>query len=263
VGISLLSGRDFTRHDDQHSPQVAIVNQTFARRIMQTQDPVGKTFRSAFGGPAVQVIGLVPDGKYQSLTESPRPALFRSTYQWYNPTTTLVVRSPLPAGEVVEQIRKQIAAMDPHLPLYGTGSLEVMLGFALFPMHAAAIALSIFGILAMVLAITGIHGLVAYAVARRTRELGIRIALGAQRSQVLALVLGKLTLLVFAGLVVGTVLSLAAGQALTAVIYEASPRDQNLFFIVVCLLATAAALSCWGPAFRALRTDPVTALRYE
>jgi predicted permease len=263
VGIPLRAGRDFNRHDDRHSPQVAIVNETFARTIMRTHNPVGKTFRSAFGGPTVEVIGLVPDGKYQSLTESPRPALFRSSYQWYNPTTTLVVRSPLPAGEVVEQIRKQIAAMDPHLPLYGTGSLERMLGFALFPMHAAAIALGAFGILAIMLAITGIHGLVAYAVARRAREFGIRIALGAQRSHVLTLVLGKLMLLVLAGLVAGIVLSVAAGQVLTAVIYEASPHDQNLFFIVVCLLALAAALSCWGPAVRALRTDPVTSLRYE
>ncbi len=263
VGIPLLSGRDFARHDDQHSPLVAIVNQTFARIIMRTDNPVGKTFRSGFGGPSVEVIGLVPDGKYQSLTESSRPALFRSSYQWYNPTTTLVVKSPLPPGEVVDQIRKKIAAMDPHLPLYGTGSLTTMLGFALFPMHAAAIALSAFGLLAMLLAITGINGLVAYAVARRTREFGIRIAIGARPTQVLPLVFGKLALLVLAGLAVGIVLSLAAGRVLTAVIYEASPYDPTLFLTVAFLLVLAAALSCWAPAVRALQTDPLTALRYE
>jgi len=263
VGIPLLSGRDFTRHDDQQSPQVAIVNQTFAKRIMRTQNPVGETFRMAFGGPLVQVVGLVRDGKYQSLTESRRPALFRSTYQWYSPTTTLVVKSQLPPGQTVEQIRKQMAALDPHLALYGTGSLTTMLGFALFPMHAAAVALGAFGMLAMVLAVTGIHGLVAYAVARRTREFGIRIAVGAQRSQVLQLVIGKLMVLVLVGLAAGIVLSLAAGQALTAVIYEASPYDPKLFLPVTVLLLVAAALSCWAPALRALHTDPVKALRYE
>lgn len=263
LGIPLLSGRDFTRHDDSHAPFVAIVNQTFARVAMQTENPVGKTFRSAYGGPPIQVVGMVRDGKYQSLTESPRPALFRCSYQWYNPTTTLVVKSALPPGDVVEQIRKVATAMDPHLPLYGTGSLRNMLGFALFPMHAAAIALSAFGILAMLLAVTGIYGLVSYAVARRTREFGIRIAVGASSQAVLGLVLGRLISLVLAGLAIGAVLSFAAGPVLTNVIYEASPRDPALFLAVVLLLALAAALSCWMPALRALRTNPVTALRYE
>jgi hypothetical protein len=122
------------------------------------------------------------------------PVIFRSSYQDYNSTTTIVVKSRRPGAEVVEQIRKQIATMDARLPVYGTGSLVNMLGFALFPMHAAAIALSAFGILAILLAVTGIPGLVAYAVARRTRELGIRIAVGARSSEVLRLVLGKLAL---------------------------------------------------------------------
>jgi predicted permease len=263
LGIPLLRGRDFTRYDDQRSPLVAIVNQTFARVVMRTEDPVGKTFRSAYGGPAIQVVGMLRDGKYQSLTESPRPALFRCSYQSYNPTTTFVVKSSLPPGEVVEQIRKVIAAMDPHLPVYGTGSLTKMLGFALFPMHAAAIALSAFGILAMLLAVTGIHGLVSYAVARRTREFGIRIAVGAPSSAVLKLVLGRLISLVLTGLVIGAALSFVAGPVLTNVIYEASPRDPSLFLAVILLLALAAVLSCWSPAIRALRTNPVTALRYE
>ncbi|HEY7095784.1 MAG TPA: ABC transporter permease [Terriglobales bacterium] len=261
--IPLLSGRDFTRHDDQHARQVAIVNETFARTIMRTENPVGKTFRSAFGGPVIEVVGFVRDGKYMSLTESPRPALFRSSYQWYNPTTTLVVRSSLPSVEVVQQIRKTIAALDPHLPLYGAGSLADMLGFALFPMHAAAIALSAFGALALLLAVTGIHGLVSYAVARRTREFGIRIAVGAPSSAVLSLVLGRLISLMLAGLVIGAALSFAAGRILAAVIYEASPRDPSLFLTVIILLALAATMSCWTPVIRALRTNPVTALRYE
>jgi hypothetical protein len=153
--------------------------------------------------------------------------------------------------------------MDARLPVYGTGSLVNMLGFALFPMHAAAIALSAFGILAILLAVTGIHGLVAYAVARRTWEPGIRIAVERDLPEVLRPVLGKLALLVLAGLATGFVLALAAGRALSAVIYGTSPRDPGLLLMVFVLLVLAAALSCWGPAACALRTDPMSALRYE
>ena len=153
--------------------------------------------------------------------------------------------------------------MDPRIPIYGAGTLESMLGFALVPMHAAAMALSAFGILALILAITGIHGLVAYSVARRTRELGIRIAIGARPSEVLLLILGRLAVLVALGLAAGVVLALAAGQTLNAVIYGVSARDPGLLLLVVGLMMIAAGVSSWRPARRALRTDPMAALRYE
>jgi predicted permease len=263
LGIRLLSGRDFNPHDNQDGPRVAVVNQAFARQIMHTESPVGKTFREGFGGPLNEVIGLVEDGKYVSLTEEPHPALFWAGSQRYNSTTTIVVKSRRPAAEVLGQIRKLIASMDPRIPMYGAGTLESMLGFALVPMHAAALALSAFGLLALILAITGIHGLVAYSVARRTRELGIRIAIGARPSEVLRLILGRLTVLVAVGLVAGIVLALAAGQTLSAVIYGVSARDPGLLLLVVVLLMIAAGISSWPPARRALRTDPMAALRYE
>jgi ABC-type antimicrobial peptide transport system permease subunit len=230
---------------------------------MRTDDPVGKTFRYGFGGPRVLVVGLVQDGKYRSLSEAPRPALFRPILQNYNSTTTLIVRSNRPAGIVIQQIRKAIAGMDNRLPLYGTGSLVSMLGFALFPMQAAAVALGAFGVLALVLAVTGIHGLVAYAVAQRTRELGIRIAIGATSGDVLRAILGRLGLLISGGLAAGFLLALGAGQILESVVYGASPRDPVLLLLVMILLLCAAAFSCWRPALRALRTDPIAALRYE
>jgi predicted permease len=263
--IPLLSGRDFTPHDNATAPRVAIVNRAFARQIMHTDQPVGKAFRHGPGGngPLVRVIGLVEDGKYESLTEARRPALFWAIAQQYNSTTTLVVKSSRPAAEVLKQIRGIVAGIDGRLPVYGAGSLTSMLGFALFPMRAAAITLGAFGILAFVLAITGIHGFVAYAISRRTREIGLRIALGARPGAVLRFVLGRLAGLVGAGLAAGVVLSLAAGQALGSVIYGISPGDPGLLALVFVALISAAGLACWRPARRAIETDPMNALRCE
>jgi predicted permease len=265
MSISLLSGRDFTRHDNVSAPRVAIVNRVFARQIMHTEEPVGKAFRHGPGanGPLVRVIGLVEDGKYESLTEAPQPALFWPIAQQYNATTTLVVKSPRPAAEVLRQIRRAVASMDGRLPIYGAGSLANMLSFALFPMQAAAVTLGAFGILALVLAITGIHGFVAYAISRRTREIGVRIALGARPGAVLRFVLGRMAGLIAAGLAAGVVLSLAAGQALRSVIYGVSPGDPRLMALVLVALVSAAGLACWRPARRAVAIDPVNALRCE
>ena len=261
--IPLLRGRDFDGHDRDGSPEVAIVNRTFAKEIMHVQDPVGKTFRRGFGDKRVQVVGLVADGKYRSLTEAPLPVLFWSIRQQYNSTTTLVIRSQRAASAVAEQVRRTLAAMDKRLPVYGTGSLEKMLGFALFPMHAAAIALSAFGLLALVLAMTGINGLAAYAVSRRTKEIGIRIALGATRFQVARCLLTRLSFLVCVGLGIGLLLTLAAGPALNSVIYEASSEDPELLLGVFAALLLTAILSFWRPLLRALRINPVRALRWE
>ncbi|HEX4810157.1 MAG TPA: ABC transporter permease [Bryobacteraceae bacterium] len=263
-GVSLLNGRDFDEHDTEGTPLVAVVNQAFGKIILHTDNPVGKTFRwGPGGGPRVQVIGLVQDGKYTSLTESPTPVVFWPIYQQYNSTTTLVVRSHRLSSEIVTDVRRLIGTMDSRLPVYGAGSLNTMLGFALFPMHAAAVALSAFGLLAIVLAVTGIHGLVAYAVSRRTREIGIRVAIGATGFEVLRFVLAKMMALVIIGIVIGISLALAAGQALSSVVYGASPKDPVLLLAVFVALLLAATVSCWRPTARALRIDPVSALRYE
>ncbi len=170
MGIELLAGRDFTWHDDAKSPWVAVVNRAFGKQVLHTDHPVGKRFRFGLRGDLMQVVGLVEDGKYMSLTEAPQPAVFQPIVQRYNTTTTLIVKSLQPETQMVQQIRQAVAQLDPDLPLYGTGSLREMLGLAFFPTRAAAIALSAFGLLAVMLAATGIHGLVSYAVARRVHE---------------------------------------------------------------------------------------------
>jgi ABC-type antimicrobial peptide transport system permease subunit len=258
-----LRGRDFNEHDDEHAPLVAVVNQTFARQIFGTEDPVGKTFRYGSGSPSVQVVGLVKDGKYVSLTEAPDPVIFRCMLQEYNTTTLFAVRSHNASASIVAAIRNQIRDLDPKLPVYGMGSLGTMLGFAMFPMHAAAIALSAFGVLALVLTMTGIYGLVDYSVARRTREIGIRIAVGARPVRLLRLLLGKLILLVSVGILFGGLLSFAAEPVLSAVIYTTSPRDPALLAGVLVLMLVVTLLAASRPVVRGLGVDPVSALRFE
>ncbi|HEY6293656.1 MAG TPA: ABC transporter permease [Terriglobia bacterium] len=263
MGTKLLAGRDFTWHDDADSPRVAIVNVAFGRQVLHSENAVGKYFRNGPNAPLVEVVGVVEDGKYQSLTESQVPALFWPILHNYNSTTTLEVRSSLPATEMIREMRRAVARVDPELPLYGTGSLDQMLGFAFFPSHAAAIALSAFGVLAIMLAVTGIHGLASYAVARRVREIGIRMAVGARPSQVLQLVLGRIAVLLSIGSAIGLVLALAAGQVLASVVYAASPRDPQILAAVLATIMLLGLLSSWAPTRRALRIDPMAALRYE
>lgn len=261
MGTKLLAGRDFSWHDDAKSPRVAIVNVAFARRVLHSENAVGKRFRH--GGELLEIVGEVEDGKYESLTESQVLAVFWPILQSYNATTTLEVRSSAPAAQMVAETRRAVQRLDPNLPLYGTGSLNQMLGFAFFPTHAAAVALSAFGVLAIMLAVTGIHGLVSYAVARRVREIGIRVAVGARPAQVLRLVLGRTLALVTIGSAIGLALALAAGEVLASVVYGASARDPVILTGVAITIVLLGGLSSWAPTRRALRIDPMAALRCE
>jgi predicted permease len=264
LGTKLLAGRDFGWHDDVKSPHVAIVNLAFGKRVLHAENPVGGHFRhGAVKGDLIEVIGVVEDGKYGSLTEAQEPVVFWPILQRYDTTTTIEVKSSLPATRMLGEIRGAIATLDPELPLYGVGSLTQMLGFAFFPTHAAAIALSAFGVLAIMLAATGIHGLVAYAVSRRVHEIGIRVALGARPREVLRLVLGKIVALVAVGSAFGLLLALAAGQVLASIVYQGSPRDPLVPVGVLGLMSFLGIFSSWLPARRALRIEPTTALRYE
>jgi predicted permease len=264
LGIRREVGRDIDWHDTARSPRVAVVNRAFARRIMRTRDPLGRHFAWSWrAAEPTEIIGVVEDGKYESLTEAAKPVVFEPILQRYNATTTIEVKSALPSEQVVGAVRQAIAALDPALPLYQAGTLEQMLGFALFPSQAAAVALSAFGILALVLAATGIHGLVAYAVSRRKREIGIRIAIGASAGNVLRVVLGRIALLLGIGAAAGLLLAVAAGQLLSSIVYQASPRDPVVLGVVAATIVAVGAIASWAPARRSLRTQPIDALRTE
>ena len=263
LGIRLLQGRDIDWRDTPVTRRVAVVNQAFARTILRSDDVVGRHFRTGPQGPAIEVVGVVAMGKYQSLTEAETPAMFASMAQSYNTTTVMLVKSSLPTSQVARQIEGVVAAVDRSLPLFGVRSIDEMLGFVLLPMRVAAVALSAFGILAVMLAATGIYGVVSYAVARRRREIAIRVAVGATRGGILQIVLRRIAILIAAGCALGVPLALAMNGVLRNVVYQTSGNDVISLSAVTVIVALVAAFACWVPARRALGVDPCTALHIE
>jgi ABC-type antimicrobial peptide transport system permease subunit len=263
AGTRLLAGREFTPQDTFSHPLVAVVNQTFARSVVGTTDAVGRRFRLGGGSEVAEIVGVVEDGKYESMTESPRLAYFAPILQRYTPTTVLMARSVRNDVELAAEMRRAIANLDPNLPVYGVGSLRQMTGFVYLPMHAAAIALGAFGLLAIMLSVTGIYGLAAYTVSRRVREIGIRMAIGARPAQVLRLIFGRTAALVLFGAAVGLALGAAGAKLMASVVYQASSRDPVVLLTAVAAIALVGLAAAIGPARRALRIDPTQALRID
>jgi predicted permease len=265
AGTRLLAGRDFNSRDEMEAPGVAIVNQAFVDRLYPNENPLGRHFRTTLQAddPGFAIVGVVETGKYETLGEDPKPVIFRPIGQTGTSETTLVVRTAMPPAQATALLRKTILDLDPDLTVYSVGSLEEQLALPLFPAQAAAVVLGIFGFLAMVLAATGLFALVAYAVSRRTREIGIRMALGARAGLVLSSVLRRTLVLCAIGVCAGTLATLAAGRLLGAVLYGVSPRDPGAYTIAVLLMGLVTALACWQPAARAVRIDPSRTLREE
>ncbi|MGI9073308.1 MAG: ADOP family duplicated permease [Bryobacteraceae bacterium] len=265
AGTTLLSGRDVNSFDRQNAPRVAVVNEALAHVLLGNENPLGKHVRLSMDSSdkGVEIVGMVETGKYEYLGEDPHPAVFLPIAQTGTDWTTLVARSHLPTRTATELLRKAVLDINPELTLSNAGSLKDQLALPLFPARIAAIVLGVFGVLAMVLAATGLFALMAYAVSRRTREIGIRMALGAQPVQVLSSVLRRTLVLCAAGISIGTIITLAASRLLSAVLYGVSPRDPVTYCVAVLLMITVALLACWYPARRAIRVDPVRALREE
>jgi predicted permease len=259
----LVAGRDLDQRDSRNAPLVVLVNEAFGRQLLPGEDPVGKRFRSGTNGKWKQIAGVVEDGKYRSLGENPSPTVFEAMEQNSRSNTTLIARSPLPEAETVSALRRAVAELDPSLTIYDAGSLTSELALALFPARLVAVVLAAFGFLAVVLAATGVYGIMAYAVSRRTREIGIRMALGAAPAQVLRVVLFRTGVLLTIGTGIGLAMSLAAGQFFGQILYGVSARDPLTYASAIALMAVVALVACWVPARRAIQVDPLTALRTE
>ena len=260
---SVISGREFTAADTAESQLVAVVNQAFVDRYWPGANALGKQVTD--GGDRFTVVGVARNAKYRLLTSPTEPVIYLPNYQAYSPThdTTIHLRTTGDPRTMASSVEETIHQLNPELPLFNVNPLSVTMQLGtLFGRVAATFAAS-FGFLAMVLAAVGVYGVVAYTTRQRAREVGIRMALGAEKGDIYRLVLGQGFRLTLAGLVVGTALGLAFTRLLKAQLFGVSETDAITFASVGLLLAVVALLACHIPARRATRVDPMVALRYE
>lgn len=259
---SLLAGRDFTWHDDKNAPPVAVINRELAGKIFSTEaKAVGQYFKLQ-DGTRVQVVGVVEEGKYLSLTEDQQPAMFLPFLQSPPSTAAVIVRSTSDPQKLAAAIRSKLRKLDAGLPV-DTQTWNSMLSVVLFPALVATMALGVLGTIGAMLSITGIFGMAAYSVSRRLKELGIRMALGAQRKEVLRAALGRAIKLLAFGSVAGLVLGIFASRVLASIVYQATSRDPLVLISVVVTMALLGLLATWIPAQRALSVSPLALLREE
>jgi len=262
---SIVRGRGFTMGDAPGTRPVAVVNEAFVRRFWPGRDGLGETLVLPWDGSevAMEVIGIARDGKYASLGEAPTPYIFYPHRQLYRSQMAVVVRMQGDVASLVPQVRQEVKALDPALAVYDVKTLEAHLGTALYPARAAAGLLGLTGVLALFLAAIGLYGVLSYLVTLRTREIGVRMALGAERGDVVRLVVGRGLRLAGAGLAIGLVVSAAVTRYASFLLYGTSPLDPSTFAAVVALLLAVALVAAWSPARRAAAVEPVSALREE
>jgi putative ABC transport system permease protein len=261
MGISLVRGREFNAQDRAGAPGVAIINDALAKRFWPGQDPIGR--RVIVADAHLQVVGVVRTGKYRTLSEASLPFLYRPILQNYRPRCTLVVRTAGDPHSLLTEVRREIQALDPNVVPIDLETMKEYMALPLFPAHTAGLLLGAFGALALVLAVGGLYGVMCYAVSQRTHEIGVRVALGAERRDVLKLVVGHGMLLALVGLGAGLASAFAATRALTSLLYGISSSDPVTFVSVSLALMGVAFAASYIPARRATKVDPMVALRYE
>ena len=264
MDIPLLAGRDFDSTDQKSSTPVVIVNRYLARELWPGENPIGKIAHlNGAPGHDCRVVGVAADGKYETLGEDATGFIYQPATQYYWPHINLLLRTAGPPLASAGAIRKMVAALDPNLSITGVRALNDFLSVALLPARLAAILLGSLGLLALALAAIGIYGVVSFAVHQRTREIGIRMALGAETGNVLLLVVRQGITPALLGLVLGFAAALAAASMLGAFLYGIQPRDPVAFATSLLLLLVAALIAAYVPARRAAHVDPASALRWE
>jgi predicted permease len=262
AGTGLLAGRDFTWDDNKDAPRVAVVNREFAGAIFGSPSgALGRYFKLQ-DGTRVQIVGVVENGKYLSLTEDQAPAFFLPFLQAPAVQSFLLVRSNRDPQQLTAAIRNKLSGLDAGLPTQ-IDTWNNFLDVVMFPARVATMALGVMGLMGAMLSITGIFGMAAYSVSKRLRELGIRIALGAQRTEVLGTALGRALKLLAIGSAAGLVLGLLAARVLASIVYGATPRDPFVMGGVVVAMSLLGLVATWIPAQRALSLDPLILLREE
>jgi len=264
MGTPVLRGREFTEADRKGSPGTVVINETLAARLWPGEDPLGRRISVAGPeGPFLEVIGVVRDSKDRSLGEAAHPYVYQHLLQSYDPKMTLVVRTAGEPQAITPIIREQIRALDANLPVADVKTLQAQLDLSLFPSRVAAWTLGGFGALALLLAGLGIYGVVSYTVAQRTREIGVRMALGAKEKDVLGLVLWDGVIVIVAGLAIGLLLAAISTRLIAGFLYGVEAMDPLTFVGVPLILGIVALGASYLPARRATKVDPLVALRYE
>jgi putative ABC transport system permease protein len=266
MGIPLLAGRDLSDDDQPDTPHVVVVNEAFARRVFPGERALGK--RIDWGGPSgpehLEIVGVVGDVKQYGLDEGFFPTMYLPYAQIYvSEVMSLVARTTRDPRDLVSAVRRAVAALDPDLPLYDVATMEQRIADSVTSERYSTLLIGVFAITALILATVGIYGVMSYTVRQRTQELGVRIALGAGKREVLALVIRQGMKLAFVGLILGIAGALGLGRVLNSLLFQVSARDPWTLASVAVLLTVVAAVACYLPARHAARVDPAEALRYE
>jgi predicted permease len=262
VGVQLLRGRTISDQDQPNTPSAVVINETMAKRFWPDEDAIGKRFKFFGQENFQQVVGIAKDSKYNFIGEDPTPFIYQPMTQVYQPQVSLFVRSANPSS-IIGTVRGEVQQLNRNLPLTGVFTLSDIVDQSLWAPRMGASLLAVFAGLSLVLAVIGIYGVMAYSVSQRTRELGIRMALGASRGDVVRLVVLQGVKLTIAGVLVGLTVSFAVTRLIVNMLFGVSPTDILTFSVVPAVLALAALGASYLPALRATRIDPLVALRSE
>lgn len=261
LGIPVLKGRTFTDHDDEQSPKVAVVNEALARRLWPGEDPIGRQLPLL--DDSLSVVGVVGNTRHEGLGQDPASEIYVPYLQQPTNSMQLAIRTATDPASLASAVRGQVAAIDPEQPVYNVATLEQMLSESMAPRRFNLLLLGLFALIALILAAVGIYGVMAFSVTQRTHEIGIRMALGAERRDVLRLVVRQGLRLTLAGVIFGVAGACALTRFLKSFLYGVRPTDPVTFVLVSALLVAVSILASYIPARRATRVDPMVALRYE
>jgi predicted permease len=261
MGVPVMAGRAFDMSDGADTNPVILINDTARRRFFEARDPLGQ--RISLWGQARTIVGVIGDERVHGLATAPPPAVYLPTTQAPIGSGSLLVRAGVPAASLLPSVRSIVRDLDPALALFGVEALDDTLADSMGQQRFTMIVLGAFAAVALLLAVVGVHGVLSYNVAQRTRELGIRLALGAEPGSVARLVVGQGALLIATGLAIGLVGALAVTRGLSSLLYGVGAADPVTYIGVAGLLGAVAIIASWLPARRASKVNPLAALRVE